>query len=424
MAHAYSHQPVTERVAGEQAGACIVCGSSEVEQFLDLGETALANKFLAKDELDTPEPTYPLRVGFCHGCGHVQLTEAVPPSAMFEDYLYVSSASDTLTAHLHDLSDVVTERRGLGPSDLVMDIGCNDGTLLGGFQRHGVRTLGVDPAENLAELVRDKGIDRYTGFFNSQSARQIVERWGQASAITATNTFPHIPELQDFVEGIRTALAPGGAFVIEAHYLVDILDQGAFDTIYHEHVSYWALGPMIRLFEAHGLQVAHAERLPIHHGQLRVTVQRQGEGGVDPSVAEVLEQERARGIDRIETYHAFAEQVQRIKRDLHGTMRDLLADGKRIAGYGAPAKGNTLLSFLEIGPEMVHYIADRSALKQGLYTPGSRIPVVPPERLLEDQPDYVLLLAWNFADEILEQQSAYRERGGKFIIPVPKVWVV
>jgi SAM-dependent methyltransferase len=403
---------------------CIVCEQEQVEQFLDLGSTALANKFLSPEELSRPEPMFPLRVGFCHTCGHVQLTESVPPSAMFEDYLYVSSASDTLKAHLHDLSDVVVERRGLGPESLVIDIGCNDGTLLSGFKRHGVRTLGVDPAQNLAEMTRGLGIDRYTGFFNSASAREIVEKWGQAAAITATNTFPHIPALQDFVEGIKLALAPGGAFVIEAHYLVDLLEQGAFDTVYHEHVSYWALGPMKTLFERHGMQISDVERLPIHHGQLRVFVQRQGEGEVQPSVAETLQMERERGIDQFATYEQFAAKVYRLKQELRQTVASLRSQGRRVAGYGAPAKGSTLLSFLEMGQEMLEYIADRSPLKQGRYVPGLHIPIVPPEQLMADRPDYVLLLAWNFADEIMAQQAEYREHGGKFIIPVPEPKVV
>ena len=404
--------------------SCIVCGGESVEQFLDLGETALANKFLTEDELDTPEPTYPLRVGFCHGCGHVQLTERVPPSAMFEDYLYLSSASDTLRSHLYELSDIVVTRHDLTPDDLVIDIGCNDGTLLLGFARHGVRTLGVDPARNLAELAEHSGIDRFVGFFDSHSSREIVDRWGHASVITATNTFPHIPELHDFMEAIGRALAPGGAFVIEAHYLVDMLEQGAFDTIYHEHVSYWALGPMQALFERHGMQAVHAERLPIHHGQLRITVQRQGEGDVDSSVDRILERERELEIDRFSTYEAFAGETHRIKQELNETVATLLHDHNRVVGYGAPAKGSTLLSFLELGPDKISYIVDRSPLKQGRYTPGSHIPVVAPERLLTDQPDYVLLLAWNFADEVLDQQADYRGRGGRFIIPVPRVQVV
>jgi len=403
---------------------CIVCEGSKVELFLDLGSTPLANKFLSKDKLNQPEPSYPLRVGFCHDCHHVELTEAVPPSAMFDDYLYISSASDTLKAHLFDLSDIVSQRFQLNSKDLVIDIGCNDGTLLSGFKRHGVKTLGVDPAQNLAVFTEKLGIDRHVGFFNSASAKEIVKKYGPASAITATNTFPHIPALQDFVRGLDTALAPNGVFVIEAHYLIDILDQGAFDTIYHEHVSYWALGPMQRLFERHGFEIVNAERVPLHHGQLRVSVQRKGKGKVQPGVKEILSEEKARGLDRFETFQNFAKEVQRIKTELTDTINKLRRDQKRVVGYGAPAKGNTLLCFLELGPDKIEYIADKSPLKQGLFTPGLHVPVVPPARLLADQPDYVLLLAWNFVDEILAQQDEYRKKGGKFIVPVPHVRII
>jgi SAM-dependent methyltransferase len=395
-----------------------------VEEFLDLGRTALANKFLTYEELAVRELTYPLRVGFCEHCSHVQLLEIVPPSAMFEDYLYISSASETLKAHLHDLSDLVVDRYRLGSNDLVIDIGCNDGTLLEGFRRHGVRVLGVDPAANLAALTRDTAIDRYVGFFSAATAAEIVQRSGTAAAITATNTFPHIPQLQDFIEGLKIALAPGGVFVIEAHYLMDLLEQGAFDTIYHEHVSYWALGPMLYLFNHAGMEIIDVERVPLHHGQVRVFVQRKGEGRINPSVDELLDTERSLGIDQFSTYRHFAETTRKIKTDLHATLQKLRASGKTLAGYGAPAKGNTLLSFLDIGPESLPYIVDRSALKQGLYTPGVHIPVVPPERLLTDQPDYVLLLAWNFVEEIMQQQDEYLNRGGKFILPVPKVRIL
>jgi len=403
---------------------CIVCRAARVEPFLDLGTTALANKFLRTEELARPEPRFPLIVGFCHGCGHVQLTEAVPPGAMFEDYLYVSSASDTLRAHLYELSDAVVERFPLGAGDLVIDVGCNDGTLLSGFRRYGVRTLGVDPAKNLAALAEDSGIERVVDFFSAASARRIVDRWGPATIITATNTFPHIPDLHDFMRGIQTALAPGGAFVIEAHYLLDMLEQCAFDTIYHEHVSYWALRPMMHLFAAHGLRATYVERLPIHHGQLRVFVQRAGEGVIDPGVAEMLEAERLLGVGEMETYRLFAEQTQRIRADLRRTLAALRGQGKRVVGYGAPAKGNTLLDFLELGSDVIDYIADRSPLKQGLFTPGTHIPVVSPDRLLAEQPEYVLLLAWNFAEEIMRQLAPYRERGGRFILPVPEVRIV
>jgi SAM-dependent methyltransferase len=403
---------------------CLICDQATVEMFLDLGQTPLANKFLNQEQLAAPEPTFPLRVGFCHTCTHVQLTERVPPSLLFEDYLYVSGASDTLKAHLHELSDVVVQRFGLGPNHLVMDIGCNDGTLLAGFQRHGVRVIGVDPAANLAKLSQQTGIERYVGFFTSKTAEDIVEKWGRATIITATNTFPHIPDLADFLQGIQTALAPGGAFVIECHYLMDILEQLAFDTIYHEHVSYWALKPLVTLFERHGLQVVRAERLPVHHGQLRVTVQRKGDGEPDGSVHEVLAMEGRRGLDRFERWQGFNRSVIALRTQLHEVLNGLARAGKRVVGYGAPAKGNTLLSFLGIGPETLPYIVDRSALKQGRYTPGRHIPVVAPERLLTDQPEYVLVLAWNFIEEVLAQQAEYRKRGGQFIIPVPNVRIV
>ena len=402
----------------------MLCGCAAVEEFLDLGATALANQFLAAGEINGKEPKYPLRVGFCHSCGHVQLTQSVPPQEMFENYLYISSASDTLKHHLWDFGDQLVRRYDLGTRDLVIDIGCNDGTLLRGFQRHGVRPLGVDPAQNLSAFTDGSGIERYTELFSATSAKEIVAHWGQASLVSATNTFPHIQNPADFVAGIKTVLKPGGAFVIEMHYLLDMIEQVAFDTIYHEHVSYWALGPMKRFFEEHGMMVVDAERVPLHHGQLQVHLQRAGEGTVQPGVDEILAAERAAGLDHFSTYRKFAEQAKKIKRDLHQTLNDLAHKGERVAGYGAPAKGNTLLSFLDIGPKLLPYIVDRSPLKQGLFTPGTHIPVVAPERLLADQPDYVLLLAWNFVDEIVEQQAEYRNRGGKFMVPVPEVRIL
>ncbi|HWQ52556.1 MAG TPA: class I SAM-dependent methyltransferase [Bryobacteraceae bacterium] len=413
--------------AETKSAACLVCGGRSLSLFLDLGATALANKFLSSEELACPEPTYPLRVAFCPDCTHVQLLDRVPPAAMFANYLYVSSASETLKRHFDELSALLIEREKPGHGDLVVDIGCNDGTLLAAFRRNapeGVRTLGVDPAENLEGFTRDLGIERYTGLFTSDSARKIRERWGEAAVITATNTFPHIQDLHDFAAGITELLAPNGVFVIEAHYLPDLLKQTAFDTVYHEHVSYWALRPMMRLFEQHGLRVMDAERLPIHHGQLRVYVKRQGQGEPSPNVAALLDRESAEGLDRLETYRAFAQKVERLKTELLGKLAELQAQGKSVVGYGAPAKGTTLLNYLELGPANLAYIVDKSRLKQGLFVPGVRIPVVPTERLLEDRPDFVLLLAWNFQEEIIEQQVEYRKLGGRFITPVPEVRVV
>ena len=408
----------------QTATRCVVCLSCKVEEFLNLGETALANEFLKPEEIHASEAKFPLRAGFCHACGHVQLMQSVAPRQMFDNYLYISSASDTLKNHLWDLSDRLVNRYQLSPSSLVVDIGCNDGTLLRGFKRHGVRALGVDPAQNLAGFTAADEIERHVDLFTSSSAKEIVSIWGPASLATATNTFPHIQDLGDFVEGIQIALAPGGALVIEMHYLLDMIEQTAFDTIYHEHISYWALGPMKRLFESHGMTIVDAERVPLHHGQLRVHIQRGGQEAPHERIAEILAAEKAAGLDRFETYLRFGQRTQKIKTDLRRTLEAFARDGQRVAGYGAPAKGNTLLGFLDIGPDLLPYIVDRSPLKQGLYTPGTHIPVLPPQRLVDDQPDYVLLLAWNFLDEIVDQQQEYIRRGGKFIIPVPEVRIV
>jgi SAM-dependent methyltransferase len=420
MSVSVAQTPSTGASSAPVIPACIVCQQPRVEEFLDLGVTALANNFLTPEEIQGDEPAYPLRVGFCHNCGHVQLTTPVPPARMFQTYLYKSSASTTLIDHMADLAGTLVERHRLGPDDLVVDIGCNDGTLLLAFRDLGVRTLGVDPAENLAAL-DESGIDRYVGFFGERTADEITKRWGRAAVATATNTFPHIPALDDFVRGIDRLLEPGGTFVIEAHYLLDLIEQGAFDTVYHEHISYWALGPLIRLFDRFELDVVRVERLPIHHGQIRASVQRRGEGDIDSSVHELLDLERSKGLDRFSTMEQFGQQVRRAKDDLQSELRRLKSEGKRLAAYGAPAKGNTLLSYLELDADTIEYIADRSSLKHGRFTPGTHIPVVPAERLLEDQPDYAVLLAWNFEEEILAQQAEYRRRGGKFLIPVPEL---
>jgi predicted TPR repeat methyltransferase len=405
--------------------ACIVCGGTDVRKFLDLGRMSLANKFLTRDEVDRGgEARYPLVVAFCGTCAHVQLTEHVAPPAMFDNYLYISSMSDTLKAHLHDLAGTMVGRLGLGAESLVVDIGSNDGTLLSGFRSQGVRTLGVDPAENLAELARRNGVETVTAYFGEATARRLVAQHGRAALITSTNSFPHIPDLQDLLKGVDIMMAPDGAMVIEAHYLRDLLEQNAFDTIYHEHVSYWALGPMKALLARFGMEPVMVERLPLHHGQIRVTLRRKGAGPVDDSVVRTLEEERTAGLDRFETYQAFARNALALRESLTSMLRKLAAEGRRVVGYGAPAKSSTLITFLGLGPENIAYIADKSPLKQGRYTPGAHIPVVAPERLLADQPDYVVLLAWNFADEIMAQLAEYTRKGGRFILPIPKVTVV
>lgn len=400
---------------------CLLCGATELAILLDLGETALANKFLLPEEAGRSDPAYPLVLGRCRECGHVQLTERVPPALMFEDYLYVSGISETLSRHLAGLADAVTAWLRPGSGDLVVDVGCNDGTLLSGFRRNGMRVLGVDPARNLASLAAERGVPVETAFFTEQTARSIVERHGSARVITATNVFPHIPALDDFMAGVDALLAPDGVLVIEAHYLLDMFEQGAFDTIYHEHVSYWSLAAMARLFGRHGMEVMHAVRLPIHHGQLRVFVQRRGVRTPEPGVAELMAAEAASGALSDEAGFAFAATAHRIRDDLHRCLSQIRAGGGRVAAYGAPAKGSTLLTFLRLGPADIDFVADRSPLKQGRLTPGSRIPITGAEHILEAMPDCLVLLAWNFKDEILAQQEEYRRRGGRFLLPLPTV---
>jgi len=403
---------------------CIVCAGQEVAVSLDLGKTSLANKFLSQEELSREEPIFPLRIGFCRSCGHVQLMEHVPPTAMFDEYLYISSMSDTLRDHLHGLATYVVKQFNLSARDLVVDIGSNDGTLLSGFLRHGVRTLGVDPAANLARLAAEKGVNTHVGYFGATTARNLRDQHGDASVITSTNSFPHIPDLDDFMKGVDILLKPDGRLVIEAHYLMDLIEQNAFDTIYHEHVSYWALTPMSRLFERHGFEIVDVERLPIHHGQVRVTAARRGAHEVAAGVGLGIREEQTYGLGRFETYTRFADNASQLRLELIELLDRLASSGARVAGYGAPAKGNTLLTFLGLDVRRIMYIADRSPLKQNRYTPGTHIPVVAPDRILTDQPDYVLLLAWNFAEEIMRQLADYRLRGGRFIIPVPQVSIV
>lgn len=403
---------------------CLVCQSNDVSAFLDLKETALANKFLRPEDVSAAEPAYPLRVGFCNDCNHVQLMERVPPQAMFDDYLYISSMSETLVRHLEGLATTVSTRFDLGADDLVVDVGCNDGTLLKGFQARDTTTIGVEPAANLAEMSRAAGINVVNAYFGAETAKTVKAAHGPARVITLTNVFPHLPFLDDFMRGVQTLLADDGVLVLEAHYLQDLLAHRAFDTVYHEHVSYWSLRPMIRLFERYGIEVVDVARLPIHHGQIRVFAQRKGVATATQAVSALVVDEKAAGLDSFDTFVTFAGGILDLKRDLWDLLNTLAADGRRVAAYGAPAKGSTLLSFFEIGPETVAYIADKSPLKQGRLTPGTHIPVVSPSRIQEDKPDYMILLAWNFADEIMAQQAAYRAGGGRFIIPVPEVRVV
>jgi len=328
---------------------------------------------------------------------------------MFEDYLYMSSLSETLVNHLHGLAAAVVDWAKLAPNALVLDIGCNDCTLLEGFRTQKMSVLGMDPAVNLAPVAKKKGIEVVNDFFGLASARKLRERFGPAKAITATNVFPHIPALDDFVAGLDVMLDTDGVFVVEAHYLLDLLDQAAFDTIYHEHVSYWSLDAMQKLFNPRGFEVVDCRRLPIHHGQLRAFIQRKGVRPASAAVTAQLAQEREYGVPERAPLDKLAAQAHQVRQQLRSTLDELKGKG---------------LTFAGVNSGDLEWIADRSPLKQGRYTPDTHIQVVSTDRILQDQPDYLLVLAWNFVDEIVRQQADYRSRGGKFILPVPEVKIL
>lgn len=404
---------------------CIVCETNDVKEFLDLGETALANKFITEEEKNKNiEKKYSLKVGFCNECSHVQLMEHVSPQEMFDDYLYISSTSNTLKNHLHSLADTIVDRTKLDKKNLIVDVGSNDGTLLSQFVKHGFTCLGIEPAKNLIELAKKNGVDSYNDYLTPESAKLIVENHGRASVITSTNSFPHIPDLNSFMEAVNLLLAEDGLMVIEAHYLVDLIEQYAFDTIYHEHVSYWALRPMEALFDKYNFEIVNVERLALHHGQIRAWIKRKGKSDVQSIVKDLKEYEINSGLNRCETFKRFATKTYENRSLLNQLLSDIEDAGKTYVGYGAPAKGNTLLTFMGMTSDRLKYIADKSPLKQGRYTPGTHIPVVEAESIVRDSPDYVLILAWNFVEEIIDQLGDYKDAGGKFIIPVPEAHIL
>ncbi len=397
---------------------CRVCGAGPLKPFLDLGETPLANSFLTKDRLADPEPRYPLELVFCGGCALVSLSAVVDPEVMFRDYVYVSGTSDTMPKHFADLGAEIVDRF-VGAGGLVVEIGSNDGTLLRAVKARGAAVLGVEPATNITAIAERAGVPTVNEFFSAALARRLRAERGPARAVLANNVVAHVDGVRDLVAGVHDLLAPDGVMVMEAPYLVDLLDHVEYDTVYHEHLSYFALAPLVRLMTDAGLHVFDVRRIAVHGGSLRVYASRDPRpAGVEVERLRALERERQ--LDTLAPYEAFAERVHAQREALVGLLRTLKADGKRVAGYGAPAKGNTMLNYGGIDTALLDYTVDKNPLKQGLFTPGMRVPVRPAEMLLSDRPDYVLLLAWNFADEILRQQVAYRDAGGRFIHPLPE----
>ena len=384
----------------------------------------MANALLSDDQLDQPEATYPLELAFCPECSLVQITETVPAEKLFADYVYFSSFSETMLAHARELTQRMVASRGLGARHLVVEIASNDGYLLQNYQAAGVPVLGIEPAQNIAAVAeREKGIRTLCEFFSQDLAQQVAAQGEQADVIHAHNVLAHVSDLNGFAAGIQTLLKSDGVAVIEVPYVKDLLDHVEFDTIYHEHLCYFSCTALENLFRRHGLAIVDVERCAIHGGSLRVTVGHESSGTPRASVGHLLNAEQSWQVGELAAYAGFRDRVLQLREELVGLLQDLKSSQRRIAAYGASAKGSTLLNYFGIGGELIDFVVDRSTIKQGHYTPGTHLKIYDPAKLVEEMPHYVLLLTWNFADEILAQQQDYLDRGGRFIIPIPEVRV-
>jgi SAM-dependent methyltransferase len=398
---------------------CLGCGQAVERPFLDLGRTPLANSYIRPEQARLPEETFPLAVGYCRTCHLVQLTQTVPPAKLFTEYLYFSSYSESFLAHARTMAESLVSRLNLGASSRVIEIASNDGYLLQFFHRKGIPVTGIEPARNIAAKARERGIPTLECFFGQDTVSDIIAKAGLADLIIGNNVMAHVPEINGFLSAVATCLKPGGTAVFEFPYLRELLDHNEFDTIYHEHVFYYSLAAVDGLVRRAGLKLVDVELHSVHGGSLRVFIQHRDGGPAASSVAKMLEEERRRGLLGSEIYFSFGQNVENLKAEILALLGKLKASGKRLAGYGAPAKGNTLLNYCGVGPDLLEFTVDRSPHKQGLLLPGSRIPIRAPEALLNERPHYVVILPWNIADEIVEQQQEYLRAGGKFIVPIP-----
>jgi SAM-dependent methyltransferase len=406
--------------------ACRFCDAPLEESFCDLGMSPLSNAYLAADELQSMERFYPLHAYVCSRCFLVQLPEFETPEQIFSDYAYFSSYSDTWLAHARAYTDAMVARFGFGASSQVVEIASNDGYLLQYFREKGIPVLGIEPAANVAQAAIAKGIPTQVRFFGVETAKQLRDEGLQADLLLGNNVLAHVPDINDFVAGMKIALKPRGVITMEFPHLLRLIAARQFDTIYHEHFSYLSFTTTQRIFAAHGLVLFDVEELPTHGGSLRIYARHAEDTArkVEASVAQLVAREAAAGLAQLQTYAGFAEAVRETKRSLLEFLIAAKRAGKRVAGYGAPAKGNTLLNYCGIGPDFLDYTVDRSPHKQGRYLPGTHIPIHAPEKLRETRPDYVLILPWNLKDEIVGQMAHIREWNGRFVVPIPRVEVL
>jgi SAM-dependent methyltransferase len=410
---------MSDQPARAHRGLCRFCGSPLSHTFTDLGMSPIANNYLSEEQLGRMEPFYPLHALVCERCFLVQLEEFESPEAIFSDYAYFSSYSTSWLEHCRRYAEEATARFGLGEQSHVVEIASNDGYLLQYFAERGVPVLGVEPAANVAEVAIERGVPTEVAFFGREVAENLAAERRQADVLIGNNVLAHVPDLNDFVEGMKALLAPDGVITMEFPHLERLVEERQFDTIYHEHFSYFSLLTARRVFAAHGLAVFDVDELPTHGGSLRIYACHEGARPVGDAVRDLEAREERAGFTNIETYVAFGEQVQQEKRDILESLIALKNEGRSIAGYGAPAKGNTLLNFCGIGTEFIDFTVDRSPHKQGRYLPGSHIPIRAPEEIERVRPDVVFILPWNLREEIMEQLRFVSDWGGRFLVRSP-----
>lgn len=404
---------------------CRLCAAPLTHTFVDLGASPLCESYLAGEQLDAPETTYPLHVRTCENCLLVQLPECVGASGIFSDYAYFSSYSDSWVEHARTYVDRMTDQLALGPESLVIEVASNDGYLLQHLVARGVPVLGVEPAANVAEVARARGIPTEVAFLGADQGSRIAREHRPADLVVANNVLAHVPDLLDFVCGLRKIIAVGGLLTLEFPHLLRLIEGRQYDTIYHEHFSYFSLLTAKRALETGSLRVTDVEELPTHGGSLRVHARPvESADEVAPAVAALLEVEREAGLHSMNGHDGFATAVLDVKRDLLEFLIDASRAGRRVAGYGAPGKGSTLLNHCGIRGDLLPYTVDRSPHKQGRFLPGTRIPILPPDRLSQDRPDLVLVLPWNLRNELTEQLSYIRDWGGRLVFPIPMLEIV